>query len=330
MASSAVAVAAGCLFAVGLLVATSSAAPRDLHGKNWNHKELQNENLERCDLSEANLQWADLTNATLKGAKLRDADLRNARLSKADFTEADLRGAKLNKADLQDAKFVKANLEGAEVFLAYGNPFDEEGNKRARRALEDAGASISVMAEHNGDLSFKEANLRGAKLHGQLDGVDLRRADLRGANLSDTHNAGKASWRGAIYDETTRWPNSFEVAESGAVRGQPVTAESAARETSKPKNWSGKWMIKAEKDGAAEDGILTVKKDGTYSWDYSVKAQPIEGSWKTAKDGIILQKGEGEHDWLVGAQLRHPDRPDSMELKASDADLRRWAVPIEQ
>lgn len=309
-------------------------ASKDYKGKDLSGKELTNENFDRADLSDANLQSANLKNATLKGANLKRADLSSARLDTADFTEADLRGATLKKASLDSTKFVKANLEGGEIFFAYGNPFDEEGSKKARRVLEDAGVRTedvsAIMSERNGDLTLKQANLKNAKLHGQLDGIDFRRADLRGADLHNTKNPEKANFRGAIYDSATRWPPKFEHEKSGAVK----ESDAVASATTKPgaggaMTWTGKWMIKPEKNGATEDGILTINKDGTYTWDYSVKANPVEGKWKEGGDGIILRKGESGYDWVVSKAQEHPERPDSIELKAADAQLRRWAVPIQ-
>jgi len=312
-----------------LSLCTAAAAQRDLHGKDWSSKDLQNENLDRADLSDANLHSANLTNATLKGADLRQTDLRGARLKTADLSGADLRGALLGHADLESAKFVKANLEGDEVFLAYGNAIDPERNKRAQRLADEAGLASSGLTEHNGDLTFKEANLRNARLHGSMEGVDFRRADLRGADLSDTKDAAKAELRCAIYDGKTRWPAGFDLAESHVVRGEDAPAPGADAKTSAvPASWVGKWLIKAETNGLKEDGVLTIKKDGAYTWDYSVKSDPIAGNWKPNTSGIVITRGEAGHDWVATAQP-HNGRSDSIQLRASDAaTLQRWAVPL--
>ena len=316
------------LFAAGSAVI--QAAPRDLHGKDLNHKQMKDEALNRADLSGANLENANLTNATMKGATLRDADLESANLTMADLSEADLRGANLKQATLQDAKFVKANLEGDEVYLAYGFKQDEETIRKTQRALENAGADISILAQHNGYITFKEANLRGAKIHGSLDDVDFRRADLRGANLSDVTEPDKAKWRGSIYNSTTRWPNGFDFAQAGAVAGQEIAAGASASNVA-ALNPVGSWMIKTEAKGAAEEGLLTISANNTFKWDYSVKAEPVTGSWKRAADksgGIVLSKGEGGSDWMMQTATAHPDRPDSAELKQLNGSAQRWAVPV--
>jgi uncharacterized protein YjbI with pentapeptide repeats len=312
-----------------LSLCTAAAAPRDLHGKDWSSKDLQNENLDRADLSDANLHSANLTNATLKGANLRQTDLRGARLKAADLNGADLRGALLGRADLDSAKFVKANLEGSEVFLAYGNTIDPDRNKRAQRLADEAGLASSGLTEHNGDLTFKEANLRNARLHGSMEGVDFRRADLRGADLSDTKDAAKAELRGAIYDGKTRWPAGFDLGEARVVRGDDAPAPGAdAKTAAAPISWTGKWLIKAETSGLKEDGVLTIKKEGTYTWDYSMKADPIAGTWKQNASGIVITRGEAGHDWIATEQP-HDGRSDSIQLRASDAaTLQRWAVPL--
>lgn len=311
------------------LFATTLAygASRDLHGKDWSGKDLQNENLAGADLSDANLRSANLVNATLRNADLRRADLRGARLKTADLTGADLRGARLGGNDVESAKFVKANLEGGDVFLAYGTPADPERNKRAQRTAEDANVPNSALIEHNGDLTFKEANLRGAKVHGSMDGVDFRRADLRGADLSDAKDANKAELRGAIYDGATRWPSGFDVAESHAVKGEDLGNQSSATAAQTRTSWTGKWLIKAAPDSASEEGILTIRPDGTYTWDYSAKNEPAAGRWKQAGQGISLARGEGGHDWQVTPKA-HGDRADAVELRATGANLQRWAVPV--
>jgi len=309
-------------------VARSFAAPQDLHGKDLSHKEMKNEALNRADLSGANLLSTDLTNATMKGAILRGADLQGANLTTADLSEADLRGANLQQAKLQDAKFVKANLEGDDVYLAYGFRQDEETIRKQQRALENAGADIAILAQHNGYLTFKEANLRGAKLHGNLDSVDFRRADLRGANFADVTDPGKAKWRGAIYDSTTRWPDGFNFAEAGAVMG---LAAGASLPNDVAFHAIGSWMIKTEAKGATEEGLLTVSSDKTFKWDYSVKAEPVTGTWKNAetKSGaIVLTKGESGADWIMQTASAHPDRPDSAELRQVNGSGQRWAVPV--
>ncbi len=323
----------GRLISLFLFAASSAlldAAPRDLHGKDLSHKELKDEALDRADLSGANLQSSNLTNATMKGATLRDADLESANLTTADLSGADLRGANLKQAKLQDVKFVKANLEGDDVYLANGFKQDEETIRKQQRALENAGADISVLAQHNGYITFKEANLRGATIHGSLDDVDFRRADLRGANLSDATEPDKAKWRGAIYNSTTRWPNGFDFAQAGAVAGEE-TVGGASLPNGSAFHPVGSWMIKTESNGATEEGLLTISSDNTFKWDYSVKAEPVTGHWKSAPDNsgaIVLSKGEAAADWIMQAATAHPDRPDSAELKQLNGSGQRWAVPV--
>ncbi len=328
-----------CAFFIMAAVGTAlpvHAASKDLRGKDLSRQELKNENFDRADLSDANLQGASLKNATLKGANLKGADLTSADLQMADLSEADLRKAKLVKTSFENAKLIRANLEGNEVFFAYGNAFDEEGSKRAVRALQNASAPLSVMKERNGSLTLKEANLKNATLHGELDGIDFRRADLRGANLQNTKNLQNAIFRGAIYDSNTHWPESFDLQKAGVVKGEEYDAVASNAKEALKFAWTRRWLIKPEEGGATEKGSLTIKEDGTYEWFVSVSAEPLVGKWKAsdmpAKEGepgnIILQKGEGGHDWVAGKATKHADRPDSIELKAADADLFRWGLPV--
>ena len=320
------------------LTAGAVAAPQDLHGKDLRDRELENENLDRANLSDANLQGAKLTNATMKGANLKGANLERAHLATADLSGADLRGANLKQATLEDAKFIKAILSGTDVYLAYGFKADEDATKKNLRMLDDARVNSSVLAEHNGTLTFKEADLRKSKFHGSLDGVDFRRADLRGADLSDVREARKAKWKGSIYDSATRWPAAFDYAEAGAVAGPEEVADAAKEKPADVSSFdpAGVWMIKVEAGGATEDGLLTVGKDQTYKWDYAAKAEPIEGTWKRASSdeakgssgAIVLSKGEGGENWVMTRDVLHRERPDGAQLRQADGQQKRWIVPV--
>lgn len=81
-------------------------------------------------------------------------------------------------------------------------------------------ASLDGADLENSDLSganLQLANLVGARLRGaRLCGTDLRATTLLGADL------GQADLRGAIYDESTSWPDRFDPEAAGAVLGERI------------------------------------------------------------------------------------------------------------
>lgn len=117
-----------------------------------------------------------------------DADVgRRIRLPEVDLHEAslrgvDLQGADLSKASLRNAELTEASLQGANL----------------------SGADLRGADLRRGKL--RGATLTGASLEGaRLAGADLASVDLSGVPLD-----------GATYDEETKWPKDFAVAESKA------------------------------------------------------------------------------------------------------------------
>ena len=191
----------------------------NLHGADLREASLREANLREANLREASLEranlWiADLRRADLRKAILERANLRDADLRKAILEEADLRKAILEEADLRKAILGGANLRGANLRYA-----DLEEASLWGADLEEAILEEAILEE----ADLEGANLEGANLEGafleraNLWIADLRRADLRkafleGANLRD------ADLEKAIYDENTKWPDDFDVENSGAIR----------------------------------------------------------------------------------------------------------------
>ncbi len=157
-------------------------------------------NLVGAYLEMAILSPAQLLTAKMRSARLRGADLRSVEMVGVDLSDADLRGAQLYGARIQGL-LRRADLRETSWFGAHVQ------------------ATVFENARFDGsDLSggqFQDTNLRGASLCAvklaQLTedgeslqfGVNLERADLRGADL-----AGVQYWRGA---ESMKGMNIFGV-----------------------------------------------------------------------------------------------------------------------
>jgi uncharacterized protein YjbI with pentapeptide repeats len=177
-------------------------AGKDLHGHNFSNQKLMYANFSNSNLEEADFSFANLSNANMKNAKLKGANLESARLADADLTGADLRDAKIMNANFHNAKLIRAILNGQTFYLAGSAVFLKDFKDKEYEVKQ---AIIESSDRNNGFLSFQGADLRYAVIVGNLEGVDFRRADLRGADLSKSENLSQAILRGAVYDSSTRW-----------------------------------------------------------------------------------------------------------------------------
>jgi uncharacterized protein YjbI with pentapeptide repeats len=210
------------VMALAVLAAPGPAAsqPRhhrdaDFHEQDLSRQQHSHEDFSRANLEGADLAFANFSNSILKNANLRGANLRLTRFRGADLTDADLRSATTAGVDFYDAKLLGANLSGLTLYLAGSSaPADDseldkldEREKREvlskRRDIADTASSRANPDTHNGQLSFRGANLRNAKILGNVANVDFRRADLRGADLRGLDNLQDAIFQGAIYDKNT-------------------------------------------------------------------------------------------------------------------------------
>lgn len=167
---------------------------KDASGQDWRGRDLMGEPFDDINLSNATLIRTLFQDASLRRADLRGADLTSARLDGADLSGADLRGATLRDAHFEGTNLSGANLEGQDLSVLWG---------------------LS-------NTNFKGANLRGLKggLHVTVTKCDFRRADLRGAHLAGPgfDYVKTCDFRGARYDDRTRWPKGFDVDGAGAVK----------------------------------------------------------------------------------------------------------------
>lgn len=180
---------------------------------NLNKVTLSFSDLSGTDLSQSTLWQADLQETRLRATNLRGADLRETDLTQADLHQADLHQAGLGWANLNRSRLTDTNLRQANLI----------GAKLKKADLRRADLRQAVL---NG-ANLRKANLRQAKLNqadlnwANLRQADLRQADLRQANLSwaDLRGAdlSQANLEKALYNESTKWPDDFDVEAAGCI-----------------------------------------------------------------------------------------------------------------
>jgi len=142
---------------------------RSLSGIDLRDSDLRGLDLRGMNLSQGDFRGADLTGARLDGAVLSNANFENAKLSEIDFRDFSDWGFHLGHR-VSGVEFHRSNFEGTFV----------------GRGLQAA--------------DFRQANLRGATVYAfSTDHMDIRGADLRGANFSFTY--GQEHGREATFDE---------------------------------------------------------------------------------------------------------------------------------
>ncbi len=131
------------------------------------------------------------------------------------FEGSELPGISLRGAMLLEFDFARANMEGAcmDATVLTGSSFIETNLQYATFVNADLTFTNFVGAD------LQHANLTGAKFRSVLGGTaelteaDLREADLRGADLRYTNITDATLLSGCKYDDTTTWPDGFNVVE---------------------------------------------------------------------------------------------------------------------
>lgn len=132
------------------------------------------------------------------GESLREVDLTEADPLYADFEGVDLTGADLSRTQVPAG--VTGNTWPYGLADSYRAP---RWRARFSGATLD-GAKLNRIVGWKGD--FRSARLRDASMvEADLTDADFRDADLRGADLTGARIEG-ADFTGAIWDETTTWP----------------------------------------------------------------------------------------------------------------------------
>ena len=138
------------------------------------------------------------------------------------FEGMNVDGQELHRAILEDAKacnssFLKTNLRGAFLTNSLFDGSDFTQANLATTFLDKASlVNCKLLDCFAVGCIFKQANLQ----HAVLDGANVAHADftealLQGASMCCLHLE-QAILTGAIYDQYTRWPDSFKPENYGA------------------------------------------------------------------------------------------------------------------
>ncbi|WP_425399492.1 pentapeptide repeat-containing protein [Aeoliella sp.] len=165
--------------------AYASLVGASLVGANCQSVSFSRANLEQADFREADLTSALLTNTRLVGASLPEANLSGARLEGAKLDGVDLMGADLSNARLAHADLRTAVLDGVNFFRANLQHAQlEEVSIEAGRFYQANLSHAHLTGAQMPAADFCQARLVDAHLADvDWEGVDLRRADLRGASF---------------------------------------------------------------------------------------------------------------------------------------------------
>ncbi len=139
-----------------------------------------------------------LLDAYAKGQReFPQINLSGASLVGVDLSEANFQGANFQGADLRETNLSKANLANVNF----------QGARLRRTNLIDTNLI---------NADFQKANLYRTKLlRANLSNANFGRADLRiGADLRDANITG-TNFRGALYDEYTKFPPDFDPTAQG-------------------------------------------------------------------------------------------------------------------
>ena len=148
------------------------------------------------DFSRRGLKHLDLSELDFKGALLTRSDVFGTDLSRANLSRTNLAGARLDRTVLTFAKFNGANLEGATLM---------------RPTIYS-----DLRTDWREAPVFDNANLRGVRMTGRIDGASFMGADLSGFDFSPHDPRADISFlprnfcRGCRFDNATLRGANFD------------------------------------------------------------------------------------------------------------------------
>ena len=154
--------------------------------------------LQEAKLIAAPSPTIDLNGADLRGADLSGTGLDGAELSGCDLTDADLSGAHLGSARLRFT-----NLQGADL-------------SRANLVHAEVGAALLDEKTTFDKALLISASLSEAYPYARSELARVGKANQERAEADWLAAIQGASWTGAAYDYSTKWPAGFDPQAAGA------------------------------------------------------------------------------------------------------------------
>jgi uncharacterized protein YjbI with pentapeptide repeats len=154
--------------------------------------------LQEAKLIAAPSPTIDLNGADLRGADLSGTGLDGAELSGCDLTDADLSGAYLGSARLRFT-----NLQGADL-------------SRANLVHAEVGAALLDEKTTFDKALLISASLSEAYPYARSELARVGKANQERAEADWLAALQGASWTGAAYDYSTKWPTGFDPQAAGA------------------------------------------------------------------------------------------------------------------
>ena len=168
----------------------------------WRYDDQEHPNLRGRDFGDAELQFVDLAHADLQ-----DASFDGAKLAYADLRSANLKDAVLNATNLHVTDLRDADLQGTtmEMVFLFGVDLRGANLRGARLGCQDCNRLSVVMYSNLNGADLRGAHFGNSRIYDSV----FEEADLRGADLAATRGL-PMSLRGALYNDSTRWPERID------------------------------------------------------------------------------------------------------------------------
>ena len=160
---------------------------KDYHDQDLSGKSFASGVLNGADFSDATLKTVVFSDASLKRASFKGANVAGANFGGADLTGADMRGT-VGAARYWDTNLTDTNFEG----VTFGPHFR---------------------------CKCRGANFKKSVISGYISGGDFNKVNFSGANLRKASGLQQPdnSFKGAVYDDDTAFPEDFDPKAAGMV-----------------------------------------------------------------------------------------------------------------